>query len=561
MRAIRIFVAALPALALALAGGCGRPAAVQPAAAPEAKEEAGMAGALDVAVMRSGRPSAAVSAFWNVDRQYRDAPTLTPHSRVVIADLKGPGVITLLRISHIPQIAQANLQRGIVLEVSFDGAEEPAVLCPMPDFFGDGCNGRAVEFASRFVEKVPLAWNAYFPMPFKTSAKVVFRNDTDVNATAYAYLEWERLPRWDAALGYFHATYRRKGFMLTNETREEFFRVKGRGQLLGRQFSIASNEPRFGGFNFIVEGNNEVDVDGRRRAFDYLGSEDSFTFSWGFGKAWTGPHAGMTHVAGGPPARLSIYRFHDHMPIRFQNELVWTIDWRSEDAAFGRQKGWVDYATVFYWYQDAPGGYRHEALPPVAERCADILPAPEKTPDLRAALDKLPLDPQLENTFSAAEDLKRVAVLQTYPQTHPFWIDKPEPRGGHPGQPNPGKRGILAVHAEEADAPALILRKATLPQGKPMLRVVVSGDPYEGPGKSDFLLRAGVVADGRIQWFNEEVIDAGLTPAPANWRTLHYPLEAHAGKTVGLVVKVSYGGPKGVFNEEAFFDEISVVNP
>jgi hypothetical protein len=30
---------------------------------------------------------------------------------------------------------------------------------------------------------------------------------------------------------------------------------------------------------------------------------------------------------------------------------------------------------------------------------------------------------------------------------------------------------------------------------------------------------------------------------------------------VGLVVKVSYGGPKTVGNEEAFFDEISVVGP
>jgi hypothetical protein len=266
----------------------------------------------------------------------------------------------------------------------------------------------------------------------------------------------------------------------------------------------------------------------------------------------------MTHVAGGPPARLSIYRFHDPMPIRFEKELVWTIDWRSEDPNFGPQSGWVDYATVFYWYQDTPGGYRHEPLRPVAARCLDILPAPEKTPDLRAALEQLPPDAQLQNAFSTADDLKRVAVLQAYPKTHPFWIDQPEPRGGHPGQPNPGKRGILAVHAEASDAPAFVLRKVTLPQGKPVLRLVVSGDPYEGPGKSDFLLRAGVMDDGKVHWFNEEVIDAGTAATPAGWRTLEYPLEAHAGRTVGLVVKVSYGGPKGVFNEEAFFDEISV---
>ena len=332
---------------------------------------------LAIAVLRSGRPSSSVNAFWNVDRQYLNTPTLTPHSRVTIAELAGPGAITLLRISNIPQVADAGLLRGIVLEIWFDGAEEPAVLCPLPDFFGDGCNGKGTEFASRFVEKVPIAWNAYFPMPFKQSARVVFRNDTDLKTTAYACLEWEKLPQWDPALGYFHATYRRKGFLMTNDSREEFLRVKGRGHFLGRQFSIASDEPRFKGFSLIMEGNNEVAVDGRVKAFDYLGSEDSFTFSWGFNRLWTGPHAGMTHLTmKGDRSRLSIYRFHDHMPIRFERELVWSIDWRNEDIGFGQWKGWVDYATVFYWYQDQPGGYRHVPLPPVAERCVEMIPAP-----------------------------------------------------------------------------------------------------------------------------------------------------------------------------------------
>jgi hypothetical protein len=36
----------------------------------------------------------------------------------------------------------------------------------------------------------------------------------------------------------------------------------------------------------------------------------------------------------------------------------------------------VDYATVFYWYQDSPGGYQHAPLMPAAERCLDILPKP-----------------------------------------------------------------------------------------------------------------------------------------------------------------------------------------
>ena len=450
------------AFVASLAASCaaerpGRGGVAHPAASSRLPE-------LGSATLRRGVRTASVSAFWNVDRQYLDAPTLKPHSAVTIAELEGPGAILLLRISAIPAIAKANLLRGIVLEIAFDGAPEPAVLCPLPDFFCDGLNGKSAEFASRYVEKVPYAWNAYFPMPFRKSAKVTFRNDTDVDTCCYAYLEWQTLPAWDPDLGYFHATYSRSGFELTHETRQEFLRVKGRGHLLGRQLSIATDEPSFRGFGFVMEGNNEVDVDGDRRRLDYLGSEDSFTFSWGFNKIFTTPHAGITHLQmGGPAQRLSIYRFHDAMPIRFEREVAWTIDWKNEDVNFGKQSGWVDYAAVFYWYQDEPGGFRHAPLGPVAERCLDHLPAPEKVPDLRGALEKLDADPRLDNDFSTRADLDRVAILQAYPGTHPFWIDEPVPKGGHPGQPNPGRRGILAVHAEGIQAPCYVIRKVALP--------------------------------------------------------------------------------------------------
>lgn len=517
---------------------------------------------LAIATLEPATEMGSVSAFWNVDRQYQDAPTLKPHTAVTIAELEGPGVITLLRISNLPQIAQAGLLRGIVLEIRFDGEDEPAVSCPLPDFFGDGLNGRSEPFASRFVEKVPFAWNAYFPMPFARSARVTFRNDTDVDTWAYAYLEWRKLPAWRPELGYFHATWTRKAFLLTPQTREEFLRVEGQGHLIGRQLSVASDSAGFRRFNFIMEGNNEVDLDGRRRAFDYLGSEDSFTFSWGFNQVFATPHAGMTFLQmEGDRSRLSIYRFHDAMPIRFDRELAWTIDWRSEDPNFGAQQGWVDYASVFYWYQDAPAGFRHAPLPSVEERCRDLTPQPEKTPDLAATLDALPVDPVLADDFATRADFERVTVLQAYPGTHPFWIDEPTARGGHPGQPNPGRRGILAVHPEGDHAPCFVLRKVTLPaQVDSTLRLVVSGDPYEAPGKSDFVLQAGFLVDGALEWLPEEVVDVESPASPDRWRTFAYAVPRRlAGKTVGVVVRVAYGGPKGVFNDEAFLDELSIV--
>jgi hypothetical protein len=70
--------------------------------------------------------------------------------------------------------------------------------------------------------------------------------------------------------------------------------------------------------------------DGRPRQIDYLGTEGSFTFSWGFRETFVAARAGMTLVELGDVNRLSIYRFHDHLPIRFNQSLRWHINWRNE---------------------------------------------------------------------------------------------------------------------------------------------------------------------------------------------------------------------------------------
>jgi hypothetical protein len=346
---------------------------------------------LGVATIRKGVHQGVEATLWSGDKRYLDTPQLTPGTELVLADIEGPAVITLLRIAKMPEhvfrdpAQYTALNRAIVLEITFDDADEPAVMCPVADFFADGCNGAAKDFSTPFVEVVPSAYNSYFPMPFAKRAKVVVRNDSaDLTWSSYYVVEWQKLPEWDPGTGYFHATWKRQGFYLTDETRLSFLDLNGSGHVIGRQFSVVTDEPKYTNFGFVMEGNNEVDVDGRKRALEWLGSEDSFTFSWGFHRQFLGLRAGMPYVdteehrearSMGAPAsksRLSIYRFHDHMPVRFDKSLTWWICWQNE--TFGKQRGWVDYATVFYWYQDSPAGYTHEPLPPTAMRCCDILP-------------------------------------------------------------------------------------------------------------------------------------------------------------------------------------------
>lgn len=514
-------------------------------------------------LLKRGSPPGFANAGWKYDR-YQELPSLDAHTSMVVADLSGPGII---RHFHTTRHQPAELfARGIVLEIWYDDATEPAVMCPLADFFGDGCNGSSMYFSTPLIECAPWAYNTYIPMPFRERARVILRNDTDRDAMNYSYVEWEQLPAWDEALSYFHATYARSRFALTPETSHTFFEVEGAGHILGRQFSVQTEEPIFRDFGVVMEGNNEIDIDGAERAIDYLGTEDSFTFSWGFQSTFAGLHAGMPYILHGDRNALSIYRFHDHMPIRFDRGLTWRINW-AEEKGFTSWAPWreavdkggcmVDYATVFYWYQDSPAGYAHQPLPEVRMRGNK---PPASDAELAAMLQALPTPERSSLSFDTAADLDLARVLGSYPETHPFWLDEPQPRGGHPGNPNPGRRGIVGMHAASQVVPTQMLLRLRSPEGGPArLRIVVSGDPYEAPGRSEFALRAGVRLEGGMAWLGSEIVDAGDPPSEANWRTLEYALPEGIGEDVGVVVEVGYGGPNAAMNEEAFLDEVSLV--
>ena len=522
----------------------------------------------ELATLKPGVKTGFSNGGWRYDR-YPELQSLDAGKRMLAADLEGPGIIRSIHSTrHNPKDI---MPRGIVLEIWFDDAETPAVMCPLADFFGDGCNGGAMYFTSNLIECAPWSYNCYIPMPFRKRARVYLRNDTNQNTSSYTYVEWEPLKRWKKEYGYFHATYRRDVFQLSKSTNHTFLELEGTGSFLGRQYSVVTNEPFFNRYYTVMEGNNEVDIDGRERALDYLGTEDSFSFSWGFGSTFAGQHAGMTLVDVENPARqrLSIYRFHDSMPIRFEKSLTWKINWSEERSFTGnpawqalvdRNGCWVDYAAVQYWYQNDPGGFDHAPLRPLEERRKASLCPERAQVDLEKALGEMKMDDNLENEFATRSDMERVRVLDTYEGTHPAWIDEPAARSGHPGNPNPGRKGMLALHPQSQIDACYALRKVRIPdEGKPVLALSVSGDPYEIRDGSDFVLQAGVLEGGNVTWFEPRIVTAGPTAAENEWVDLRYSLEAYHGKEVGLLVKVGAGGKRGTWrNEEAFLDDFSV---
>ena len=84
----------------------------------------------DLPVLRPDLRSGFANGAWKYDR-YKQLESLDAHRRIVVADLKGPGIIRHLHLTrHVPPELMA---RGIVLERKANcTSSSPAILMKLP---------------------------------------------------------------------------------------------------------------------------------------------------------------------------------------------------------------------------------------------------------------------------------------------------------------------------------------------------------------------------------------------------------------------------------------------
>jgi hypothetical protein len=343
---------------------------------------------ISIARARPGSRNLFQNACWGYDN-YPELQPLDAHAAVVLADFDGPGVVTLVHVTRLvvgrpapaagtgpapyrglSEDEKAAAARGVMIEISYDGEPVPSVRCPFADFFADGCGGRSIHYSTPFMEKLPEAYNCYAPMPFRGHVRIALSNGTGLDLMAYAFVEAEALPAWDPQLWYLHAAWRSLSFQLTPDTELQLIDIPGPGHLVGSQLSVRTEEPSFKEFHFVMEGNCEHRVDGEALpSIDYLGTEDSFGFSWGFQREFCGLASGISFLrAQEPPFELSIYRFRQRNAIHFTKGLEVRVNWKYEYTEGKRQfdsptrralrqraaEGGcqMEYACTWWWYGD-----------------------------------------------------------------------------------------------------------------------------------------------------------------------------------------------------------------
>ncbi len=316
---------------------------------------------------------------------------------VVLADIQGAGCIKHIWMTtrcYSPQYL-----RKLVLEMYWDGEENPSVRTPFGDFFGIGhaaCKHYvslplSMVFSERRGPKGPFAaaMNCYFPMPFGSGARIQLINESDMPIeNLFYYIDYEQYDQGlPADVGRFHAAWNLEapcqkvvhatdnpnpapwdlpGLNTTGDDNYVILDAEGTGQYVGCVLNIDNFDSSNQYYTWPGEGDDMIFIDGEPwpPSLHGTGTEDYFGAAWGFPSGeYDGPYHGISlgsdvqEHAG----KWSVYRWHIEDPVRFTKSIRVTIE-----HGHANDQG-NDYSSVGYWYQLEP----HKplpALPPVAER-------------------------------------------------------------------------------------------------------------------------------------------------------------------------------------------------
>lgn len=306
------------------------------------------------------------------ERRFNDNKT------VVVAEVKGPGVITMIHFA-LPNLSVADakyaLNRDTLIRMWWDGETEPSVDVPFVDFFCDPM-GQRDRIDSALVNK-KRGWNAYFPMPFRKSARIalVYEGAEPPGEKlwsmmpCYSYVMWRELDSVAPDEGYFHVQWRQAA-TLTGKADYAALRAKGRGKFIG--WNVTTRIP--GAPGCPVDMNEKFYVDGEKEpSIEFQGIEDSFGFSWGF------PPEGenLFPLTGYWPylkTGAMAYRWFIDDSISFDQSLEVTIGYGPNEhpmfrEQFSKPGTELQFSSTCYWYQTEP----HEPFPamlPASQRAA-----------------------------------------------------------------------------------------------------------------------------------------------------------------------------------------------
>jgi hypothetical protein len=302
-------------------------------------------------------PARELGQGWKV----RPCLTLKAGETATLMDHDGPGIIR-----HMWFTFDKKFYRDVILRIYWDGQDAPSVQAPLGDFLCNAWNRRQNILALPINVNPSGGMNIYFPMPFRSHARITVENNSPDDLEGFFYTINYTLEALPQEALYFHAFWRRSNPLTYGQEYLIVDGIEGQGQYVGTFMAWQQNNAGWWG-----EGEIKMYIDGDE---DFpticgTGTEDYFGGAWGFGDDFSAPYLGFRQVtkkSGKVGARMTLYRFHVQDPVFFRSDLKVTMQalgWRSGRRYLPLQD---DIASVAYWYQTLP----HAPFPPLPDRDA-----------------------------------------------------------------------------------------------------------------------------------------------------------------------------------------------
>jgi hypothetical protein len=279
----------------------------------------------------------------------------------VLADITSQGAI-----QHIWMTPTGHFRYSI-LRMYWDGETTPSVEVPVGDFFAAGWGSYAQLSSLAVCVNPGSAFNTYWEMPFRKSARITMENIDEQDMTLYYQIDYT-LTDVPADAAYFHAQFRRSNPLPYKTDYTILDGVKGWGHYVGTYLAWGVNNNGWWGegeIKFFMDGDTKYPT------ICGTGTEDYFCGSYNFENPQTKqyqefstPYSGLAQVIRpdgvyNSQQRFGLYRWHIMDPIRFETDLKVTIQalgWRSGGRYLPLQD---DIASTAFWYQTEP----HAAFP------------------------------------------------------------------------------------------------------------------------------------------------------------------------------------------------------
>lgn len=238
-----------------------------------------------------------------------------------LLDIKGSGVVHRIWMTFSDRSPE--MLRSLVIEMYWDQSEKPAVSVPIGDFFGIGL-GKRVPFESAFfTDPEGRSFNCYIPMPFKTAAKIVVRNESNKDLGALFYEINFNRKDFDNEITFFHAYWNRDIGTELGKDFEILPKISGKGRFLGSNIGVKTAEAYED--TWFGEGEVKMYIDGDSDYPSLVGSgtEDYIGTAYGQG-AFSHQFQGSP-IADAENGVFAFYRYHQPDPVYFYNDIRVTI--------------------------------------------------------------------------------------------------------------------------------------------------------------------------------------------------------------------------------------------